>query len=70
MKNIVIVELGNSFLQKVKEFSLLTKSKGLELSIPIRRLGNFEKDKDFRIDDEFRYYFINYEFKFTHDNTN
>lgn len=51
--------IGKQLFAKVKEFTLLTKSKGIELSVEHtnRKAWQFWEKQGFRIDDEFRFYF-------------
>jgi ribosomal protein S18 acetylase RimI-like enzyme len=51
--------IGKQLFAKVKEFTLLTKSKGIELSVEHsnEKAWHFWEKQGFRIDDEFRYYF-------------
>lgn len=51
--------IGKQLFAKVKEFTLLTKSKGIELSVEHtnRKDWKFWEKQGFRIDDEFRFYF-------------
>jgi ribosomal protein S18 acetylase RimI-like enzyme len=51
--------IGKMLFAKVKEFTLLTKSKGIELSVEHanKKAWNFWEKQGFKIDDEFRYYF-------------
>lgn len=51
--------IGKQLFAKVKEFTLLTKSKGIELSVEHsnKEAWHFWERQGFRIDNEFRYYF-------------
>jgi ribosomal protein S18 acetylase RimI-like enzyme len=51
--------VGKKLFNKVKEFTLLTKSKGIELSVEHinEKAWNFWEKQGFIIDEEFRYYF-------------
>jgi ribosomal protein S18 acetylase RimI-like enzyme len=50
--------VGKQLFAKVKEFTLLTKSKGIELSVEHtnEKAWRFWEKQGFKIDDEFRYY--------------
>ncbi|MBV7506694.1 GNAT family N-acetyltransferase [Bacillus sp. sid0103] len=52
--------IGKQLFAKVKEFTLLTKSKGIELSVEHsnERAWHFWEKQGFKIDNEFRYYFL------------
>lgn len=52
--------VGRQLFAKVKEFTLLTKSKGIELSVEHtnEKAWRFWEKQGFKIDDEFRYYFF------------
>jgi ribosomal protein S18 acetylase RimI-like enzyme len=51
--------VGKKLFTKVKEFTMLTKSKGIELSVEHtnEKAWRFWEKQGFNIDDEFRYYF-------------
>ncbi|MEH7304448.1 GNAT family N-acetyltransferase [Neobacillus drentensis] len=51
--------IGKHLFAKVKEFTLLTKSKGIELSVEHsnEKAWHFWEKQGSKIDDEFRYYF-------------
>ena len=51
--------VGTQLFAKVKEFTLLTKSKGIELSVEHtnKKAWAFWEKQGFKIDEEFRYYF-------------
>lgn len=51
--------IGKQLFAKVKEFTLLTKSKGIELSVEHtnKKAWHFWENQGFKVDDEFRYYF-------------
>jgi GNAT superfamily N-acetyltransferase len=51
--------VGKKLFNKVKEFTLLTKSKGIELSVEHinEKAWNFWEKQGFIINEEFRYYF-------------
>ncbi|WP_026568495.1 GNAT family N-acetyltransferase [Bacillus sp. UNC41MFS5] len=51
--------IGKQLFAKVKEFTLLTKSKGIELSVEHtnEKAWHFWENQGFKVDDEFRYYF-------------
>ena len=51
--------VGTLLFATVKEFTLLTKSKGIELSVEHtnKKAWNFWEKKGFKMDQEFRYYF-------------
>lgn len=51
--------IGRHLFEKVKEFTLLTKSKGIELSVEHlnEKAWRFWEGQGFRLDEEFRYYF-------------
>ncbi|MGX6444843.1 N-acetyltransferase family protein [Neobacillus sp. K501] len=50
--------VGSELFRKVKEFSILTKAKGIELSVEHvnEKAWQFWERLGFKIDDEFRYY--------------
>lgn len=51
--------IGKQLFEKVKEFTLLTKSKGIELSVEHinEKAWQFWEGQGFILDEEFRYYF-------------
>jgi GNAT superfamily N-acetyltransferase len=51
--------VGTQLFAKVKEFTLLTKSKGIELSVEHtnKKAWAFWEKQGFKMDEEFRYYF-------------
>ncbi|MDQ0219278.1 GNAT family N-acetyltransferase [Peribacillus cavernae] len=51
--------VGKQLFVKVKEFTLLTNSKGIELSVEHinKKAWGFWERQGFKMDDEFRYYF-------------
>lgn len=51
--------IGKQLFAKVKEFSQLTKSKGIELSVEHENIPawTFWEKQGFELDKEFRYYF-------------
>lgn len=51
--------VGKQLFAKVKEFAMLTKSKGIELSVEHtnKKAWEFWERQGFNIDEEFRYYF-------------
>lgn len=51
---------GKQLFAKVKEFSLLTKAKGIELSVEHinEKAWGFWESQGFKLDEEFRYYFF------------
>ena len=51
--------VGTQLFARVKEFSLLTKSKGIELSVEHTNIKAWEfwEKQGFKQDEEFRYYF-------------
>jgi GNAT superfamily N-acetyltransferase len=51
--------IGTKLFAKVKEFTLLTKSKGIELSVEHsnKKAWVFWEKQGFKMDEEFRYYF-------------
>ncbi|MFJ5758824.1 GNAT family N-acetyltransferase [Neobacillus sp. NPDC093182] len=51
--------VGTQLFAKVKEFTLLTKSKGIELSVEHtnKKAWAFWEKQGFKLDEEFRYYF-------------
>jgi ribosomal protein S18 acetylase RimI-like enzyme len=51
--------LGKQLIQEVRAFSVLTKAKGIELSVEHSNTNawRFWKKQDFEMDSEFRYYF-------------
>lgn len=51
--------VGTQLFAKVKNFSLLTKSKGIELSVEHTNIQawSFWEKQGFKLDEEFRYYF-------------
>jgi GNAT superfamily N-acetyltransferase len=54
--------VGTKLFRKVKEFTLLTKSKGIELSVEHtnKKAWSFWEKHGFKLDEEFRYYFISF----------
>lgn len=51
--------VGTQLFAKVKEFTMLTKSKGIELSVEHtnKKAWAFWEKQGFKLDEEFRYYF-------------
>jgi GNAT superfamily N-acetyltransferase len=51
--------VGKQLFEKLKEFTLLTKSKGIELSVEHinEEAWHFWEKQGFKLDEEFRYYF-------------
>jgi ribosomal protein S18 acetylase RimI-like enzyme len=51
--------VGTKLFGRVKDFSILTKSKGIELSVEHtnKRAWSFWEKQGFKLDEEFRYYF-------------
>jgi GNAT superfamily N-acetyltransferase len=51
--------VGSQLFTNVKEFTLLTKSKGIELSVEHtnKKAWSFWEKQGFKLDEEFRYYF-------------
>jgi GNAT superfamily N-acetyltransferase len=51
--------IGKQLFETVKQYCILTKAKGIELSVQhTNRAWKFWEEQDFVIDDEFRYYFL------------
>lgn len=54
--------VGTELFKKVKEFSLLSKAKGIELSVEHinEKAWGFWEQQGFKLDDDFRYYFYKF----------